>query len=84
MKKIAAVLVSLSAIGFGTAIAHADPAPPPPPPGLSPDAAAALQRAYDDYVAAPCGPSLDPNPIPHIRIKFCDPNGQPVMPGAPH
>jgi hypothetical protein len=36
------------------------------------------QRAYQDWMDAPYGPSIDPNPIPHIRVKFCDPNGQPV------
>jgi hypothetical protein len=79
MNKAISAAVAAGWLILGAGVAHADPAPAPPvAPGLSPEAAQAYQRAYQDWMDAPCGPSIDPNPIPHIRVKFCDPNGQPV------
>lgn len=81
MKIRPALLASAAAVAFSCGIAHADPAPAPaptPPPGLSPDAAQQYQRAYDQWAAAPCGLSMQPNPIPHMMFKQCGPDGSPV------
>jgi hypothetical protein len=69
------ILVTAAAVGMlmlGGGSAQADPAPPPPPaPGLSPEAAQAYQRAWEQWQSAPCGLSVQPNPLPHLAFKQC-------------